>query len=63
MQPTAQIEIIKLLGEGLSNRILAKRLFLSENTVKWHLKRIYEKLGVQSRARAVAIAKHQSLIS
>jgi LuxR family transcriptional regulator, maltose regulon positive regulatory protein len=55
-------EILILLREGLPNRLLARRLFVSENTVKWHLKRIYEKLGVNSRAHAVAVARGQQLV-
>ncbi len=55
-------EILTLLTEGLPNRLLARRLFVSENTVKWHLKRIYEKLGVSSRAHAVAVARSQQLV-
>ena len=55
-------EILTLLTEGLPNRLLARRLFVSENTVKWHLKRIYEKLGVSSRAHAVAVARSHQLV-
>ncbi len=57
-----EIEILRLLSSGLSNRGLAKRLFLSENTVKWHLRNIYEKLGVRSRTQAVAAGRTHGLI-
>jgi LuxR family transcriptional regulator, maltose regulon positive regulatory protein len=55
-------EILTLVSEGLSNRVLAKRLFVSEHTVKWHLLKIFQKLRVHSRSRAVAVARHQQLI-
>jgi len=46
--------IISCLGEGLTNRQIASRLFLSENTVKWNLRNIYQKLGVRNRTGAMA---------
>ena len=57
-----EIEILGLLAEGRSNRELARRLFLSEATVKSHLTHIYAKLGVDSRAGAVAHALEQRII-
>lgn len=47
-------EVLKALAEGWSNTQISARLGISENTVKYHLKLIYDKLGVQSRAGAVA---------
>jgi DNA-binding CsgD family transcriptional regulator len=47
-------EIVDLLISGAANREIAARLFVSENTVEWHLRRVYEKLGVQSRSQLLA---------
>ncbi|MEU2880753.1 response regulator transcription factor [Streptomyces sp. NPDC007070] len=55
-------DILGQLSRGLTNRDIAKALFLSEATVKTHLGRIYDKLGVDTRAGAVAVAKEQRLL-
>ncbi|MFE1955501.1 response regulator [Streptomyces sp. NPDC059524] len=55
-------DILAQLAHGLSNREIAKALFISEATVKTHLGRIYDKLGVDTRAGAVAVAKEQRLL-
>jgi PAS domain S-box-containing protein len=49
-----QIEILGLVAEGLRNAEIASRLFLSESTVKWHIRKILRALGVSNRAQAVA---------
>lgn len=49
-----EAEILQLLAEGLANRQISKRLFISEATVKTHLVHIYDKLGVDSRTAAIA---------
>lgn len=51
-----EAELLSLLIQGLSNRELGKRLFISEATVKTHLAHIYAKLGVETRAAAIAVA-------
>lgn len=58
-----EIEIIALVARGLSNRDLADRLFVSENTVKFHLRNVNSKLGAKNRTEAVAKARSMGLIS
>ncbi len=55
-------DILRQLASGLGNREIARALFISEATVKTHLGRIYGKLGVETRAAAVAVAKEQRLL-
>lgn len=57
-----ELEILQLMAEGLSNRELAEKLFVSENTVKTHLSRVFEKLDAKRRTQAVQIAKDLHLI-
>ncbi|SDL08435.1 response regulator [Streptomyces indicus] len=64
-QPTLterELEILEQLAQGLGNRDIARALFISEATVKTHLGRIYDKLGVDTRAGAVSVAKEQRLL-
>ena len=58
MHPTSrQVEILELIvEEGLTNGEIAQRLFLGENTVKTHLRKLYELIGANDRAHAVALA-------
>ena len=49
-------EVLALLATGLPNRAIGEVLFVSENTVRTHLKAVYRKLGVTSRSQAVARA-------
>jgi DNA-binding NarL/FixJ family response regulator len=51
-----ELEVLKELGTGASNQEIANRLFLSENTVKHHIRSILEKLGVENRHQAGLIA-------
>lgn len=55
-------ELLKLLAEGLSNDEISRRLYISPNTTKWHLKSIFGKLAVGSRTQAVAKAREIGLI-
>jgi DNA-binding NarL/FixJ family response regulator len=55
-------EILAHLSRGLANHAIARALYISEATVKTHLRRIYDKLGVDTRAGAVAVAKEQRLL-
>lgn len=57
-----ETEVLALLAEGLSNQAIARRLHLTEGTVKSHLARVYTKLDVESRTAAVAAATHLGLI-
>lgn len=50
----SEIEVLQLLAQGMSNKGIAQKTYRSENTVKYHLKNIYQKLGVRSRSEAVA---------
>jgi LuxR family transcriptional regulator, maltose regulon positive regulatory protein len=58
-----EIEVLKLVAEGLSNQEIAARLYLSLRTVKFHTSNIYGKLGVKSRTEAVAKARDLRLLS
>jgi len=58
-----ELEILELLGRGMSNQQIAEELFLSLGTVKWHTSNIYSKMEVKSRAQAVALARSYNLIN
>lgn len=57
-----ELEILAALSSGASNKELARRLFISEATVKTHLIHIYQKLGVETRTAAVSAARERRLI-
>jgi len=57
-----EIEILKLLGKGTTNREIAKALFITENTAKVHVKNILEKLQLRNRQQAAAYAVQQGLV-
>ncbi len=57
-----EMEILGLIATGLSNREIAERLFVSENTVKTHSSRLFDKLGAKRRTQAVQIGKTARLI-
>lgn len=58
-----ELDVVEQLAVGGSNREIAKRLFISEATVKSHLVHIFDKLGVTSRTRVVAVARERGLVS
>lgn len=57
-----ELAVLEAVARGLTNRAVAKDLFISEATVKTHLVHVYEKLGVDSRTAAVAAAREAGLI-
>ena len=57
-----ELEILELIAQGLSNREIAEKLFVSENTVKTHSSRLFDKLSAKRRTQAVQIAKENGLI-
>lgn len=57
-----ELQILRLVSEGLRNREIGERLLVSEETVKWYLKRLYSKLCVTTRTSAVARARELGLI-
>jgi ATP/maltotriose-dependent transcriptional regulator MalT len=57
-----ELEILQLIAEGLSNKEIAERVFVSENTVKTHSSRVFDKLGARRRTQAVQLGKELRLI-
>jgi len=57
-----ELEILQLMAEGMSNREIAEKLFVSENTVKTHSSHLFDKLSAKRRTQAVQIAKEMGLI-
>jgi DNA-binding CsgD family transcriptional regulator len=57
-----ELEILTLISQGLSNREIAARLFVSENTVKTHCSRAFDKLGARRRTQAVQLGKQLGLL-
>jgi ATP/maltotriose-dependent transcriptional regulator MalT len=57
-----ELEILGLIAQGLSNREIAERVFVSENTVKTHSSRVFDKLGARRRTQAVEIGKRLKII-
>lgn len=57
-----ETEILKLVAEGLTNREIAEQLFISRYTAECHIKRIYKKLAVSSRTKAVNQARQHGLL-
>jgi DNA-binding NarL/FixJ family response regulator len=62
-EPTnREIEVLQLISDGLVNREIGQRLFLSEETVKSHVRHLLAKLQARSRAHAVAVGFRRGLI-
>ena len=57
-----ELEILELVAQGLSNREIAGKLFVSENTVKTHCSRAFDKLGARRRTQAVQLGKEFGLL-
>ena len=57
-----ELEILELIAEGLSNKEIAGRVHVSENTVKTHSSRLFDKLGARRRTQAVQLGKELRLI-
>ena len=63
-EPTArENEVLQLISDGLANREIGERLFLSEETVKSHVRHLLAKLQARSRAHAVAVGFRRGLIT
>ena len=58
-----EVEVLRLVADGATNQVAARKLLISETTIKTHLLHIYTKLGVRDRASAVAAAYKRGLIS
>ncbi len=56
----AERRVAQLVAEGLANREVAERLFLSRYTVETHLKHVFAKLGIASRAELAAVARRNT---
>jgi DNA-binding NarL/FixJ family response regulator len=54
-------EILQLISKGMSNRAISEKLFISENTVKYHIKNLLQKLSLKNRAEAAAYAIHRGV--
>lgn len=57
-----ELQILRLVSEGSSNKELSRKLFVSENTVETHLRRIYSKLGTKNRTQAVSVAREKGFL-
>ncbi len=57
-----EMEILELIAQGISNREIAEKLFVSENTVKTHSSRVFDKLGARRRTQAVQLGKEFGLL-
>jgi len=57
-----ELEILELIAQGMSNREIAEKLFVSENTVKTHSSRLFDKLGAKRRTQAVQLGKELRLL-
>jgi LuxR family maltose regulon positive regulatory protein len=57
-----ELEVLRMLSAGHRNKVIAEKLFVSELTIKSHLRKINAKLGAQNRTQSVAIGREKGLI-
>lgn len=57
-----ECEVLDLIAEGCSNKVIARRLSISPNTVKTHIARLFEKLGAEGRVQAIAKARSLAIL-
>jgi DNA-binding CsgD family transcriptional regulator len=57
-----ELEILELIAQGMSNREIAAKLYVSENTVKTHSSRVFDKIGAKRRTQAVQLGKQFGLL-
>jgi DNA-binding NarL/FixJ family response regulator len=55
-------EVLRLVAKGQANKVIARQLFISPSTVNYHLTAIFNKLGADTRAQAVAVAAQRGLL-
>lgn len=55
-------EVLRLVEQGLSNKVIGRQMFISDRTISQHLTSVFNKLSVNTRAQAVALALHRGLI-
>lgn len=58
-----ELQVLRGAANGLSNEAIARELFLGENTIKSHMRRVFRKLGAHDRAHAVALALQQGVLT
>lgn len=58
-----EMEILKLVVDGMGNKLIARRLGIAVGTVKSHMKSIFDKLDVESRTQAIAVSIRRGLLS
>ena len=56
------MDVLGLIAQGMSNREIAEKLFVTENTVKTHSSRVFDKLGARRRTQAVQLGKEFGLL-
>jgi DNA-binding CsgD family transcriptional regulator len=57
-----EFEVLELIAQGMSNREIAGKLYVSENTIKTHSSRVFDKLGAKRRTQAVQLGKEFGLL-
>jgi LuxR family transcriptional regulator, maltose regulon positive regulatory protein len=62
MLSSREMEVLTELAQGSSNKLIARALQMTENTVKFHLKNVFHKLGVKHRAQAIRVAQDQGFV-